>query len=369
MAEELNNDLRVLLLAGRFVMRGACAYTLRLLEGLKKCGVTSEMICTDAARVPSVKRNSLPIRESRALGGLRWRRAVDALADSLTDETRPDLIHVQTRSMARVGLRLADRTQIPYVLTIHDFLSPGERVPLNTEWGKRVIAVSQAVKDDLVGKARLPDELVRVISSGVEVKPYFTPPERSEEEGRTCVIGTAGPLERVKGHHYFLEAAKQILEAGFAVEFLIVGSGPEEKRLRDYARRLGIADHVTFVPQVQDYGQVLEALDIFCLTSLQQGLGTVMLEAMALGKPVVASNVGGVYSVVHDNETGVLVPTRNPDALAGKVIQMLHNPEWARTLARKGQRLVAREFSAEHMVEHTARLYRQVLQPSLTVIA
>ena len=364
-----DRDLRVLLLAGRFAVRGSCAYTLRLLEHMGQCGVAARMVCCDASRITPSRRQALGIREDPRLGGrLRWTRAIDDLADSF-GEDRPDSGAYPGLPHGPSGLASGpEGSNVPYVLTIHDFMEPGGRFPLGEPWGLGVIAVSQAVADDLTARCGVPADRVHMIPGGVDVPPYVTPPNVADWEDRTFIVGTAGPLEKVKGQVYFLDAAKQIRDAGFDVEFLIAGSGPEEEHLRSHARELGIAAYVTFVPQVREYSEVLEAIDIFCLTSLQQGLGTVMLEAMALGKPVVASDVGGVHTVVQDNETGVLIPKQDSQALAGKVIRMLRNPQWARTLARNGQRLVAREFSAEHMVEHTATLYRRLLERHLSVM-
>ena len=102
-------------------------------------------------------------------------------------------------------------------------------------------------------------------------------------------------------------------------------------------------------------------MDIFCLPSLQQGLGTIMLEAMSLGRPVIASAVGGVYSVVRDNETGLVVPPRDSGALARRILELLDAPVHARAIGTAARQAVSEEFGVERMVERTAALYREVL--------
>jgi glycosyltransferase involved in cell wall biosynthesis len=127
------------------------------------------------------------------------------------------------------------------------------------------------------------------------------------------------------------------------------------------ARELGIADKVTFVPQLADVADSLAAIDIFCLPSLQQGLGTIMLEAMALGRPVIASRVGGVYSIVADNETGLLVPPSDSGQLADRMLELLCNPSRARGLGESARQMVLRDCSLETMLERTSQLYRDVV--------
>jgi len=104
----------------------------------------------------------------------------------------------------------------------------------------------------------------------------------------------------------------------------------------------------------------LSAIDIFCLPSLQQGIGVMMLEAMALGRPVVASGVGGVLSVLEDNVTGLIVPPSDSRSLADRIIELLENRERARQLANAGQTLVRTRFNEERMLDELIAVYREV---------
>jgi glycosyltransferase involved in cell wall biosynthesis len=102
-------------------------------------------------------------------------------------------------------------------------------------------------------------------------------------------------------------------------------------------------------------------MDVFCLPSLRQGLGTIMLEAMALGRPVIATGVDGVYSVVRDNETGLVVPPSNSGRLAQRILELLRDPFRARRIADNARQMVLRDFNVDRMVRETAEVYRQVL--------
>jgi glycosyltransferase involved in cell wall biosynthesis len=105
----------------------------------------------------------------------------------------------------------------------------------------------------------------------------------------------------------------------------------------------------------------LGAVDVFCLPSLQQGLGTIMLEAMALGKPVIATNVGGVAAAVRDGQTGLVIPSQNETELAEKIVWLVQNPDRAREIGRRGRELVSESFNVRQMVNETANVYREVL--------
>ena len=142
------------------------------------------------------------------------------------------------------------------------------------------------------------------------------------------------------------------------VEFLIAGAGPEEGRLRRVARELEITEKVTFVPNVRGLTDAIAATDIFCLPSLQQGLGTTMLEAMALGRPVIASDVGGVSRVIRDCCNGLLVPPQNCSVLARNMLDLLDNPARARALGNQARKTVLSEYHAERMIQKTAEVYR-----------
>ncbi len=354
------DEPNVLLFAGRFFLRGSSAYTLRLAEHLPDLGFQVSVICPNARTVEPEQRKALGIIEHPYLQVPVWGRVVLEMLARELDDDPPGLIHIQSRNAIPQGLWLARRLHVPVIQTVHDYLQPRERLKFDQSLTKRVLAVSEAVQTDLIGRCSLPDDFVTVIHSGVACSQ-----ERVEWEvlspGRIPVVGTAGPLEAVKGFPFFLGAAARVLATGREVEFVIAGAGPEEENLRRLARELDIAEHVTFVPNLLDFGEALEAMDIFCLPSLQQGIGTIMLEAMALGRPVIATRVGGVYRVIRDDETGLLVPPSDSAKLAERILELLNDPARARRIGDAARIEVQHEFRVDQMVQKTADVYREVL--------
>ena len=351
----------VLLLAGQFEVRGSCSYTLRLAEYVRPHGIQTRVVCSNATKVPEDKRKKLSIAEYPYLDSPGIGRLVEHLVCRDFESSPPDLIHVQTLKMLPAGIRLARRLGRPFILTVHDYPPPRPPLRLNSHWWRRMIAVSRPVQAELLKHVSLQDDQITVIHSGVEC------PEESETQqvlgpDHVPVVGTAGPLEARKGIPFFLGAARKVIQQRRDVEFLVSGAGPEEGSLRRLARELGISHQVTFAPNFFDFSVSLAALDVFCLPSLQQGLGTIMLEAMAIGKPVIASGVGGVYSVVHDNETGLVVPPSDSQALATRILELLDDPTRARSIGEKARQLVREHFSVDEMIQRTVDVYNQVIE-------
>ncbi len=355
-----SKELSVLLLASRLEVRGRTAQLLQLARRLPESeGIKVQLLCPDASRLGKEQTQGIPVREAPALewpllSWAAWYWLYWELAES-----PPDLIHVFQRRVLPFGTWLARQLRRPYVVTFHDFLRPGERLSIDQVLCRRYLAVSEPIRDELLLQPRYPQELIEVIHSGVDTS---CPVDASDllAPGRAPVVGTAGPLEADKGHDVFIRAAPLILQACPGTQFVIAGTGPEESTLRGLVRELRIAEHVTFVSGMADLSVAIEAMDIFVLPSLRQGLGTIMLEAMARRRPVIATQSGGVYRIVKDGETGLLVPPSDSPALARRVIELLKNPEAARQLGQAGRDHVCCEFRVEDMVARTARMYRSV---------
>ncbi len=349
--------LRVLLLSGRFEVRGSSAQTLILAEQLGDYGIQPTIVTPDIHNVAPERRAALSVREYQYLELPIISRLVRRFIIQDLSDQPPHLIHIQSRQMLSHGIRLARKFNCPYILSVNDYLNRGEMLNFDSTHGKKIIAVSESVKSELLTQPSIRGEQVVVIHSGIETIPeeltktVLTPK-------RIPVIGTAGPLEQIKGVSFFLGAANRVLQEFPNVEFLVAGSGPEERNLRQMARQLNISQKVTFVPNLFGFQEALRAMDIFCLPSIKQGLGTIMLEAMAWGRPVVASKVGGIYSAIKDTETGFLVPHSDSEALADKLLYLLRNPETARSVGEAGRLHVGKNFRIDQMVGQIADLYR-----------
>ena len=233
----------------------------------------------------------------------------------------------------------------------------------------RVIAVSNRMAATLIGSGYRPS-LVTTIHNGIDVQNVTTTRSRHdirhelELDEATVVIGTAGRLSAVKGQSTFLRAARLILDQEPGARFVIAGGGPLEDELMALAFELGIAPACRFLGARHDVHDVIGAMDVFALPSLNEGLPMAVLEAMALGKPVVASDVGGLPEVVRHRDTGLLVPPGDERALATACLELARNPEWAARLGRHAQRAVDERFSHHRNGQALVDVYRTVRRPA-----
>ena len=358
----MSTDLQtVILAAGPLQIRGASSYTLRLAELLPEFGYSPVIVSPDVTGLSAKTRPKCPTHEYMLLSSPLFRPLITGLVAQDAARHKPCLVHIQSRPALTFGFALAKRLNLPCVATIHDH---DPALPRAMTAGqarlKRLIAVSSSVKNSLVTEHSIDETLISMIHSGVIVPDLF---DNTEVLGgrRIPVIGSAGRLEESKGFPFFIRAARQVLDAGIDVEFLIAGTGPEERRLRALARQLKLTSHLTFITNLPDFRSAIRAMDIFCLPSLMQGLGTVMLEAMSFGRPVIATGVGGVVSIVRNDETGLVVPPSNSDALATRMMELLQDPIRARAIGSAARQRVIEAFDATRMVELTTDEYRAAI--------
>jgi glycosyltransferase involved in cell wall biosynthesis len=351
----------VILVAGPLQVRGTSSYTLRLAELLPNYGYSPVIVSPDLASLPEEARPKCPTYEHLLLSSPLFRPLIHGLVAQDAASHKPTLVHIQSRHAINFGFTLAKRLDLPCIVTIHDHERGLARSMTAAQARlKRVIAVSSSVKDSIASEHSLDQDLITVIHSGVTIPDLI---DNSEVLGsrRIHVVGTAGRLEESKGFPFFIKAARKVLDAGNDVEFLIAGTGPEERRLRALARQLKLTNHLTFITNLPDFRSAIRAMDIFCLPSLMQGLGTVMLEAMSLARPVIATGVGGITSIVRDDETGLVVPAADSEALANRILELLRDPIRARAIGSAARQQVIEAFDATQMVELTTNEYRAAI--------
>jgi glycosyltransferase involved in cell wall biosynthesis len=176
------------------------------------------------------------------------------------------------------------------------------------------------------------------------------------------VIGLVGRLDHWgKGHKELFEALAQLQER-YPCQALIVGGGRREGEVRDWAVSLGLAEVVHFLGPRRDVPDLLNAMDLFVLPSYSEGVSLALLEAMAVGLPVIASAVGGTPEVITDGVTGLLIPPRDPAALAGALARFLADPAGAKQMGAKARRHVAANFSLERLGREINAIYGELAE-------
>jgi glycosyltransferase involved in cell wall biosynthesis len=245
---------------------------------------------------------------------------------------------------------------------------------LTMKWTKYIVCCSESVRRSVGRRIGGAKEQFVVIPFGVETTRFGDAGPMAGTvlglQGGLPIIGTVCRLvEPKKGLRYLLEAMAHLeQEAGKPVcQLLIVGEGPAEKTLRALSEQLGIGSRVVFAGMRRDIPQLLALMDIFVLPSLYEGFGIAILEAMATGKPVVASTVGGIPEFVVSGESGLLVPPGDSIALAAAIRQLLAQPERAKIMGRRGQEHVRHHYSIESVVRQHEQLYEMCVAQTSTL--
>lgn len=367
--------LRVLHLSDARTWRGGERQALTLARGLRDLGHEAVVACPPGtpldrrARAAGVEVLRLPMR-----GELDFRAVVRVVAAA--GRRAIDILHLHTPHAHTVGLvsaRLLEGAgSRPRVVVARRVAFPMRRHFLQAfKYGSGVdafVAASYAVRARLVRHGVDPAR-VAVIHDGIE-PPAPLDPEAVRELERELLlsplaprIGHVGHLETHKGQRFLLEAFAGVLPHWPRAALVIVGDGPLRRDLEERARRLEIEDRVRFAGLREDVAPAIALFDLFAMPSIQEGLGSAILDALALGKPVCAAAAGGIPEILREGESGVLVRPQDPRALAEGILSLLADPEGARRRVEAGRRAVAGPFSAARMVEQTLRLYRLLLDP------
>lgn len=321
--------------------------------------------------VPTLTREVNPVKDAVTFQRLT----------ALFRQERPEIVHTHTSKAGVLGRLAAWRARVPVVVhTPHGhvfyghfgrlasrvFLTVERLLARRTTW---LIALTEAEREEhLKLSVGRPDRFV-VVPSGIDLERFRRavalprrPPEGLVLPADAVLVGSVGWLTRVKGHRVLIEAVARLKEAHPRLHLMLVGSGDLRDEFERLARRLGLGDRVHFLGARQDVPECLAAMDLFVLPSLNEGMGRALVEAMAAGRPVVASRVGGVPAIIQDRVTGVLVPPGDPAALAGTLDELLRRPDQARALGAAAALAIGERFGTEAMARAVEQVYEEALQ-------
>jgi glycosyltransferase involved in cell wall biosynthesis len=337
---------------------------LDFLAGLGGQGYGASLVCTSVPVEIAEKGLPFPVTTWNALGG-RWTGFISAgTFREFLRRTEADVIHVHGTGLGFSGRRFLRAARAPLVFTPYSL--NGDRYEA-ARIGRRaacVIALSEFMREGLVNRSRIPRETLRLVTPGVDLKLYdFLPPRIGE---RVPVVGAVAPLEPERGQSVFLRAVKILAASVREAEFIVAGDGREERSLRREAAALGVEKRVTFVPGLANYRGAIAAVDIFVRPSLSGGFGYGVLEAMAMGKAVVATSAGSVPEMVVEGKTARLVAKGDAAALAEAVGQLLTHPQAARELGAAARRSVSERFSMQRVVAETVSVYAEAVEEMKT---
>ena len=286
-------------------------------------------------------------------------------------EKRPDVIHTHNTQPFIDGTIAAMLAGVKTVVhTDHARSFPDKRRYMFAEWlishyAYKIVGVSEHTANNLISYEKISKDKLVVIPNGIDGAQFqspFDPESKKRELGISNtgpIIGLGVRLSEQKGITYLLQAMPALVAEFPSIILLIAGSGPLEETLKSEAEQLGVNNNVHFLGPRLDLNEIIRLFDVYVLPSLWEGLPMVLLEAMAAGLPIVATDVGGGATAVHDGQNGLLVTARNPDLLASSLIRLLRNESWRRDYGSFGRRIFDGQFSARIMTEKYERLYER----------
>ncbi len=312
------------------------------------------------------------LAEARALDipavGVRMGSAVDTRAvmamRRLIVARHVDLVHTHSSIDSWLGALAAKSRGLPVMRSRH--VSIPIRKALVYRLADRIITSGEAIKT-VLSQAGIPSHRIVSIPAGVDTRRFH--PGVSGETVRH-ELGLSGPavglvanMRGSKGHRFFLEAARSVLPHRPDVRFVIVGEGVAFDDVRRQVGAMGLERAVVMTGFRRDIPEVIAALDVLTLPSIRsEGVSQVILQAMAMGIPVVASTVGGSPEVIDHGHTGLLVPPQDPQALAEAILHVLQDPAHAKAMLQAGQQKVRTLYALDVSMERTTQLYDELLR-------
>jgi len=353
-----------------FTWRGGEAQALMLARGLAERGHEILFVCQPGS-VISERSKPLDIKvvELRMLG--EFDLLAVARLSQIIKSFHPEVIHLHDSHAHALG-GLAGR------ITGAGLIVVSRRVdfPVNIKWNflkrkkylsltNHFIAVSNRVREELIA-AGISEEKVSVVYSGIDLGKFrnlgssdYVYDEFGMRRGE-FLIGSVAALAPHKDHITFLRAAKQVLDRFPQSRFILVGEGELEGELKREVKDLSISESVIFTGFRKDVGNIVSILDIFVISSYLEGLCTSLLDAMLLGIPIVATDVGGIPEIIHNGVNGILVPPRDPKALADAICHLLSDEGLRGSLSESGRRVV-KNFDIGRTITLTESLYRRLI--------
>jgi glycosyltransferase involved in cell wall biosynthesis len=320
-----------------------------------------------AVHVIPMKRAIRPVSDAACLWRL-WR---------LMRRERFDVVHTHGSKAGILGRVAARLARVPRVIhTGHTFAFQWNRglkgsffvaiERLAARLADTIIAVSPAQKALALSLRLCPERKLVVIENGVDVSRHPAAIDKAAKRAQLdltsvgLLVGMVARLVPQKGCEHYVDAALRVLTHRSDVQFLLIGEGELEGRIRGQIARLRITDHVKLLGHRDDAAEIYPLLDVFVLSSLWEGLPYAVLEAMAAGLPVVASRVPGVEDIVRHGETGYLTNIEDPDDIAGRILELLADEGLRERMGRRGRELVEQHYTIDEFIGRLSELYNGV---------
>jgi len=351
---------------------GAENMLLNLCASQEQSGCQNSLLLFYNVHVPNVefyeraRRRGLSVRMVHCKGRADW-LAVRQIEEYIQEDA-VDLVHTHGYKADLYGYLAAWRCHKPVVATCHNWVGGTAALGIYNHLDRMVLkkfnalaAVSDAVAHRLLAFG-VPTEKIKTIANGIDVTAFERAqplPLLKAEDG--TVVGIVARLDLQKGFEYLLRAARDLCKTTPDLKIVIVGEGPDREKIEEMIEQYWLQSNVILAGQQSNMPAVYAAMDIFVLPSLNEGLPMTVLEAMAASKPVIATKVGAIGSVIKDGENGLLVNAKDSEGLRNAIASLLSDPERRRRLGDQAHAWVSQNYTSEAMALKYREMYEEVL--------
>jgi len=393
--------IKILRIIARLNIGGPAIHTILLTEGLEKNKFESLLLCGTISkyegdmRYYAIEKNIKPVFVPELKRELNFFNDLIAFIKiyKIIKKVQPDIIHTHTAKAGAIG-RMAGivynffnpSRQIKLVHTFHGHIFEGYFGKIKTKifilidkflakFSAKIITVSEEVKKELVSLGISRENKIELIPLGFELEKFLRIPIRNDNS--IFNVGIVGRLVPIKNHRLFLDAAAKMIKdnSDIKIRFQIIGDGQLRQELQDYVRKLDIGFLVDFLGWQKDLTRIYSDLDIVALTSINEGTPVSLIEAMASGRAVVATDVGGVRGLLGNEilttekqtknfkilERGIIVPPQDSDAFSAALSYILENNSLRKDISLRARSFAKQRFAKERLLRDTELLYDRIL--------
>lgn len=363
--------MNILFLTTHLNTGGITSYLMTLAKGLTEQGNNVHIIASGGNREEDFKACgvhvvNMDIRTKSELSPKLY-RSLNKIGPYIRNHNI-DVIHAQTRVTQVMGHQLMKKYNVPYVSTCHGYFKTRLFRRLFPCWGKKVIAISEPVRQHLTDDFKVSGDDVVLVRSGIDVDQFQPADNQLKKKIRhelniadKTSIGIIARLSDVKGQDVLIDAFHLVVQEIDDVQLLLIGTGKFESVLREKVTTHQLNDKVYFMPVEAETQQYLNALDIFVMPSRQEGLGLSVMEAQASGLAVVASRVGGLPTLIENEQTGLLVEPENSNTLAEALKTLIKNDTQRNKIAEAARIHALKYYSDKDMIKNTREVYQKVI--------
>ena len=397
--------IKVLRIIARLNIGGPAIHTVLLTDGLDKNKFKTLLVCGSLWQDEgdmlyyAKEKNVKPYYIEELNRNLNFLQDMLALKKiyTLIKKEKPDIIHTHTAKAGTLGrlagilynfTHLCKSNKIRLVHTFHGHVFRGYFSNLKTNlfvliervlaiFTTKIITVSESVKQELIDLCICKEDKIAVVPLGLELEKFQNIDQRNE---KILNIGIIGRLVPIKNHRLFLDAAAMLIqdEQNTKFRFKIIGDGELKEQLRDYAYKLKVDSYIDFLSWQKDLVKVYSDLDVVALTSINEGTPVSLIEAMAAGKIVIATDVGGVSELLGSKiqedispninfkilERGIMIRSGESCGLASALKFVLQNRQFCNGIAQSGRNFVIKKFTKERLIRDMEDLYSRLLTPT-----